>query len=454
MICGGTEMDRYGTYGQQDDDNVYELTQDAAVEAPPVIGTDERRMHVRAYNYWASLLHGRTYPSIEDLDPENLSDFGPHSVLLDFSTGGDNPAIAYLGGKLREECNLTVDVRTVADVPSRSLISRLTDHYLQIIANKAPIGFEAEFINHRGNNTLYRGILMPFSSDDDTIDFIYGVINWKEIADEALTNELNDAVEQALAQQPVRHAPTAPVWADGPSASIADIDFPEEGSVPPPSLIPPVGGAAFDLDEDEDLDDDVPVLDGSEGLGDLLHAARTGADIAKHAEGRSRAKLYRALGLAYDFALVADARPDEYAELLADSGLKAQDRAPMTPIVKLVFGIDYDKTRLAEFGAALSYARKQGLGVGAFTPWLEAFPGALKGIVAAERAERNPARKIKAVEPVNVDKARTMPALGVIQMEADSEFVVLVARRIDDGHVAVIGRAGDDALVDRALRTL
>lgn len=454
MICGGTEMDRYGTYGQQDDDNVYELTQDAAVEAPPVIGTDERRMHVRAYNYWASLLHGRTYPSIEDLDPENLSDFGPHSVLLDFSTGGDNPAIAYLGGKLREECNLTVDVRTVADVPSRSLISRLTDHYLQIIANKAPIGFEAEFINHRGNNTLYRGILMPFSSDDDTIDFIYGVINWKEIADEALTNELNDAVEQALAQQPVRHAPTAPVWADGPSASIADIDLPEEGSVPPPSLIPPVGGAAFDLDEDEDPDDDVPVLDGSEGLGDLLHAARTGADIAKHAEGRSRAKLYRALGLAYDFALVADARPDEYAELLADSGLKAQDRAPMTPIVKLVFGIDYDKTRLAEFGAALSYARKQGLGVGAFTPWLEAFPGALKGIVAAERAERNPARKVKAVEPVNVDKARTMPALGVIQMEADSEFVVLVARRIDDGHVAVIGRAGDDALVDRALRTL
>lgn len=425
-------MDRYGTYGQQDDDDVYDLTQDAAVEAPPVIGSDERRMHVRAYNYWASLLQGRTYPSIEDLNPENLSDFGPHSVLLDFSTGGDNPAIAYLGGKLREECNLSSDVQTVDDVPSRSLISRLTDHYLQIIANRAPIGFEAEFINHRGNNTLYRGILMPFSTDDDTIDFIYGVINWKEIADEALTNELNDAVEQALAQQPVRHAPTAPVWADGPSAAIVD----EE------------------IDDEDDFDEELVVLDGSEGLGDLLCAARNGADIAKHAEGRSRAKLYRALGLAYDFALVADARPDEYAELLADSGLKAQDRARMTPIVKLVFGIDYDKTRLAEFGAALSYARKQGLGVGAFTGWLESFPGALKGIVSAERAERRPDRKVRVVEPVNVDRARTMPALGVIQLEADSEFIILVARKIDDGHVAVIGRAGDDALVDRALRSL
>ena len=29
------------------------------------IGTDERRMHVRAYNYWCSLLDGRDYPSIE-----------------------------------------------------------------------------------------------------------------------------------------------------------------------------------------------------------------------------------------------------------------------------------------------------------------------------------------------------------------------------------------------------
>ena len=29
--------------------------------------------------------------------------------------------------------------------------------------------------------------------------------------------------------------------------------------------------------------------------------------------------------------------------------MKAQARAPMTPIVKLVFGIDYDKARLTEF---------------------------------------------------------------------------------------------------------
>ena len=69
---------------------------------------------------------------------------------------------------------------------------------MQILANQAPIGFEAEFVNQRGVTILYRGILLPFSSDDDTIDFIYGVINWKEIADQQTTDELLLEIDQAL----------------------------------------------------------------------------------------------------------------------------------------------------------------------------------------------------------------------------------------------------------------
>src|SRR5690349_23692839 len=160
----------------------------ATADVSSAIGTDERRMHVRAYNYWVSLLGGRDYPSIEDLEPGNVEDFAPHSVLLDFTCGGENPAMPYLGGAIRDECGLDDDMRNIADVPSRSLLSRLTDHYMQIIANRAPIGFEAEFDNPAGETICYRGILMPFSSDGDAIDFIYGVINWKHVgeADEAV----------------------------------------------------------------------------------------------------------------------------------------------------------------------------------------------------------------------------------------------------------------------------
>ena len=58
------------------------------------IGSDERRMHVRAYNYWVSLLNGRDYPSIEDLEPGEVRDFAENSVLLDFTAGRDNPVDA------------------------------------------------------------------------------------------------------------------------------------------------------------------------------------------------------------------------------------------------------------------------------------------------------------------------------------------------------------------------
>jgi hypothetical protein len=184
-------------------------------------------MQVRAYNHWARLLGERNFPSIEDLDPEALPDFGPFSVLLDFTAGIEDPAVQYLGDQLADECGAEGEISTLADVPSRSLLSRITDHYMQILANQAPIGFEAEFVNQRGQTILYRGILLPLSSDDDTIDFIYGVINWKALADQRTTDELMLEIDQAL------DAPAEPaaqrdedehtVWADGPAAMDGEV---------------------------------------------------------------------------------------------------------------------------------------------------------------------------------------------------------------------------------------
>ena len=94
-----------GTFESLDDLHDYASEDDSDRESPPTaIGQDERRMQVRAYNLWAGLLGNRKYPSIDDLEPGNLPDFGPYSVLLDFTNGIDNPGVAYLGERLGEEC--------------------------------------------------------------------------------------------------------------------------------------------------------------------------------------------------------------------------------------------------------------------------------------------------------------------------------------------------------------
>jgi hypothetical protein len=414
-------MDSLRAFDEQSDYGVAE--DDGGIEVPPEIGLDERRMHVRAYNYWVSLLDGRAYPSIEALDPEALGDFGPNSVLLDFSEGGDDPRISWLGDALREECDLIGDVRRISEVPKRSLLSRLTDHYMQIIANKAPIGFEAEFVGQRGRNTMYRGILMPFSSTGEVIDFIYGVINWKEIADSATASAIAHQASSALAA--ASHPGASPVWADGPNAEPLEIESPAAESWEEPEL---------DLDA---------------GLADRLGIARDSADAARGADQRSRAALYRALGLAYDFALAAEADREGYAELLEDSGLKAQARAPMTPVVKLVFGSDYDKARLTEFAAALSWARRQELPAGALRERLES--EGLKCLVQAERRARRPEPK-----PDTGDQARAAlraaRPLGHIDIPGPEEFVLLIARRDEVGGLAVVAPVADEALLERAIR--
>ena len=413
--------------------------EDAAIEPPPFISRDERRMQVRALNFWTSQLHDRNFPSIEELDPSAVADFRDYSVLLDFTSGIENPSIDYLGDKLRAECGLSADVTYLDEVPRNSLLSRITDHYLQIIANHAPIGFEAEFVNDRGNVLMYRGILLPYSTDDDTIDFIYGVINWKETAPADISGPLQIEVEHARAALPPRQE-HVPLWADGPIAGQLNDAAPCD-----------------DVESDEHYPLPTIAADENASLADWLDTARQCAEQARDADLRTRDALYQAIGRAYDFALIAANHPADYAELLHDAGLKAQERAPFTPIVKLVFGAGYDKTRLTEFATALQYAQRNAVPIGTFATILAGFEGGLKAIVAAERRAKKIAAGIEPATAATDDpRARLRSArkrdLGEFAGAGD-EFVLLVARRDADGSVAIVGSVqGDAALTEKALR--
>lgn len=533
------------------------------VSPPEAIGQDERRMQVRAYNHWASLLGERMFPNIDDLEPAQLPDFGPYSVLLDFSLGIDDPVVRFVGETLAREC--TSDgkaINRLSDVPPRSLLSRITDHYMQILANQAPIGFEAEFVNQRGAAILYRGILLPYSSDDETIDFIYGVINWKEMADQLTADELLLEIDQALelgadlevdSEQPLRAADPVTDWADSPAheaddmatetgpavfvsgysdepssdnaydggddfanvapldaapsedASSADLPQPDfgrfglddddeeydedEGEAESPGysfasladyIEPPVKKAIdpseFALDPYVDAsgdadyaaiaadDDDAPYvadLPADAGIYDCLASARELARTADTTEDRSRSALYAAVSRAYDFSLAAEAAPDDYAELVAESGLTVQERAPMTPVVKLVFGHDYDKTRLTEYAAVLSHAHRIGLERGRLAGFLAETEGGVKAVVKAERRMRREEQGKPVDDPAAVREAlaRQLRALDAIMLEeldgAGPEFALALIRRDETGCAAILAEVPEDiAQIERAARKL
>jgi hypothetical protein len=503
---------------------------------------------------------------------------------------------------------------------------------MQIIANQAPIGFEAEFVNQRGSTIMYRGILLPYSSDDDTIDFIYGVINWKEIADQLTSDELLLEIDQAL-EAPTEAKPEMsrmpdPVtdWADGPGAfqragkapvdlsqvptdplpedpfplpafgndddgleladeedepldlyeAIEAVDDEPEGPSRFASLLSLGGGSsspgAFGEEDEEDYGDededpvakwlkrptpldDLPaehlaepkfshrapidlasfddetvapifaepdpleltdaietpahededeviepeltshsdaafandpppleLIDSYEagpadaaspvaefsvsatpdtpcelGLYDCLAAARELAQAARSSEDRSRTALYAAVGRAYDFSLAAQAEPRAFVEMIADSGLSVQERAPMTPVVKLVFGADYDKTRIAEYASVLNHAHRAGIERGRLADYLATTEGGLKGVVQAEREARKADSGETARETPREALARKLRGIAPLGFEdiapEGEEFSLIMIRRIE-GEVVLLGEVADGALVEKVARKL
>ncbi len=623
-------MDRLGGFlgfrdREEELEEDYAVEEDAGVAPPPSpVRQDERRMQVRAYNHWASLLGNLNFPHVSDLEPEKLDDFGPYSVLLNVSEDIDNPKVVFVGAELASEAEHDCTLAQLSSVPSRSVLSRITDHYLQILANQAPIGFEAEFTNRQGINVLYRGILLPYSSNNETVDFIYGVINWKEMADQETADELLLAIDQALgsvgeeegdfndmvetaetltkrpearsgqdvfelgggtmmdnhskgalpqpyfgnpddeagtvsaSQTPQRlDALGNPIgghvvsggtgreyddYFDSAIKTAADYGLPEWGdeeevgedvdsvvdpladdetssslislvsrssrtkksvdlsnSEPSPAIpqayhgegvslstrmpkpypgtgdyteaTPPVEEVLEDQGYNVDPVDDAQGYDAADrplhesdepaGLLDCLAAAREMAEAAQNTEDRSRKALYSAVGRAYDFSLEAKKAPGDFDELLVINGLTMQERAPMTPIVKLVFGAEYDKTRLTEYAAVLTHAHRLGVERGTLATFLREAEGGLKGVVQAERKARKEeqgkqADDKNAVRPALAKKLRGLEALSLADLEENgAEFALVMIRRTSEGALEIIGEVPEEvSLVERAARKL
>ena len=343
-------------------------------------------------------------------------------------------------------------MRSIADVPSRSLLSRLTDHYMQIIANRAPVGFEAEFVNQRSVNICYRGILMPFSSDGETIDFIYGVINWKA-ADEDL-------------EAP---APLAAELPHAPSNALPDAGEPEQALLLDQSLaIPatdeePAAPAPHFAWQDGPLADRDPMIRSrlrsssttDAGLADRLSVARESADAVKGGEARTRTALYRALVLAYDFAIAAQARSGGLCR--AARGIRREGAGPRAD----------DAGREARLRCRLrqgSAHRVRGRPVlcapagcrrrRAFEHFIAKQPGGLKALVAAEREARRPAGEARDAGPTKRGRScARLRRCRSMRLACDDEFGARDrCAAVADGGYEPVAMVEDSALVERAIR--
>lgn len=362
----------------------------------------ERRMHARAYDYWVSLLNGRTMPRISDMDQRHLTSFSDRSVLIDLPEQGGVPVIAYLGGDLRAESEITAANPTIDDVPPNSLLAELLRRFSDIVAHRAPVGFEAEFAGRHDTRLLHRGILLPFADDTGQLSAVYGVMSWKQLAMVEPAADIAAAIGSVMASRP--SAPVICAWGDGPGAA----------STKGESLAP-------------------------QPVAQRLAQARTWAALAATDRTRGDASLHAALGAAYDY------------------GLAVRD-IPLTgrKLVRMIFGPDIRRIDRIRFAATLDHAVRLGLGPGRVPAWLDNHGGGYVAVAIAERHARRAERRAARAEDQR-EWVDAQAPLGQIELATDQDLMLLIGRRIPDGIEVIAPVPADEqfteAAVERVRRT-
>ena len=350
-------------------------------------------MNARLRRYWDGLREGAAFASITRFNVEAIPEFGQHAFMLDLSNDSEDPLVRYVGRDLTTNCGVNVAGKRLSEIPAASLLARVASHYRQIVATRHSSAFANEFVGEASKLTLYRGVMLPFTKDGRKIDYIVGAITSR-------TEGVAPAVvprQQTECGQP----------GDNDARRLRALIEAEVGAAPKP---------------------DVPASPLDQSLRHCQVLARRAA--ASHA--RSRQALYQALARIYEFHFQAEADPVALDALLAAHDLTKQDRAPFTPIVKLVFGAGFDKTRLSEYAAALGYAQRCGQSATGFLGFLDSQDGGLKGCVRAERA----ARRTEQGHPLDAterarDLLRQIDAAGLITDPdgGTEEFVLVLGRR-------------------------
>ena len=173
------------------------------------IAAAERRRHATVFNYWLSIRGDRHFPPIRDLDPLEISDAGPSSVLLELIGGGEDAEIRHLGQALKDGPK----VDSINQAPSPSLLSCIA-RQLPVIANaRQAIAFEDEYSTESGTTRCWV-TLLPFSSTGTYVDYVYGFVSQaadgakvEDVAEVEGAEELAEIEPETVAEDVIESEP-------------------------------------------------------------------------------------------------------------------------------------------------------------------------------------------------------------------------------------------------------
>ncbi len=223
------------------------------------IADPERSRHAGVLDYWLSIRGDREFPPLHDLDPLEISDAGPQSILFELIGGGQDAEIRHLGEGLQTH----VTVQRLIDAPSPSLLSSIARKLPIVAISRDFLAFEETFSTATGLTRCWV-TLLPLSSCGSWVDYVYAFV----------TVEVSSIGSSPQVTEP-REAEVAATAGDEPVTSHADAGTVEqepdaearqaEGEASPaddaPAEVGETNEAEAPVDEDDEDDDASAVTD-------------------------------------------------------------------------------------------------------------------------------------------------------------------------------------------------
>jgi hypothetical protein len=173
-----------------------EASAEALLGSLKTLAAAERRKHATVLNYWLSIRKDRDLPPIRDLDPLEISDAGPFSVLLELIGGGEDAEVRHIGQSIKGG----VETTRMAEAPDESLLACIARKLPIVAISRNVIAFEDEFTGGGGTTRCWV-TLVPFSSNRTWVDYVYGYVTLdsgtKKTKDEPAAAEESEQAPEA-----------------------------------------------------------------------------------------------------------------------------------------------------------------------------------------------------------------------------------------------------------------
>jgi hypothetical protein len=126
--------------------------------------------------YWRSKMHGDALPARRDLDPWEMRAVLPQVFMVTVTRNPMRFWFRLFGTGAAEEYGADVTGQYLDEIDLDQVQSGIIEHYKTATLEGRPVYSRCHYVKNDGKSLHYERVLLPLSSDGETVDMLLGGI--------------------------------------------------------------------------------------------------------------------------------------------------------------------------------------------------------------------------------------------------------------------------------------